>query len=254
MAKVKRNPWRDKTREHWINSGGKATLKELAALAGVSKSLISKWKAGDDWAAALPPKEQGGQQGNANAAAHGAPERNTNAEKHGAYSTVHLDSLSPDERAYVEGVTLDTQENMLRELQLLMAKEGDLKRRVKTMELESPETLHVDRVIETRRTKDKDADGGDSKAAADDALMLSAETTIKVSPFDREMKLEAELNKTHGRILKLLDSIKSYELESRRLELEERKYRLAKQRLKGEYEVDPITGEIDDSDAGDDGE
>lgn len=60
------------------------------------------------------------------------------------------------------------------------------------------------------------------------------------------MKLEAELNKIHGRIIKLLDSIKGYEMESRRLRLEERKYNLAKQKLSGAFDVDPETGEIID--------
>ena len=55
------------------------------------------------------------------------------------------------------------------------------------------------------------------------------QTVIKASAFDRAMKLEAELNKMHGRIVKLHDSIKGYEMESRRLRLEERKYNLAKQ-------------------------
>ena len=49
------------------------------------------------------------------------------------------------------------------------------------------------------------------------------------------MKLEAELNKIHGRIIKLIDSIKGYEMEARRLELEERRFRFAKQRATGEY-------------------
>ncbi len=60
------------------------------------------------------------------------------------------------------------------------------------------------------------------------------------------MKLEAELNKIHGRVIKLLDSIKGYELERRRVRLEERKYNLAKQKLSGAFEVNPETGEIDD--------
>ena len=60
------------------------------------------------------------------------------------------------------------------------------------------------------------------------------------------MKLEAELNKIHGRIIKLLDSIKGYEMESRRVRLEERKYNLAKQKLSGAYDIDPDTGEIND--------
>ena len=40
---------------------------------------------------------------------------------------------------------------------------------------------------------------------------VNMQTVIKASAFDRAMKLEAELNKIHGRIIKLLDSIKGYE-------------------------------------------
>ena len=36
-------------------------------------------------------------------------------------------------------------------------------------------------------------------------------TIIKSSAFDRAMKVEAELNRLHGRIIKQIDSIKSYE-------------------------------------------
>ena len=86
---------------------------------------------------------------------------------------------------------------------------------------------------------------------------VSAQTVIKASAFERAMKLEAELNKIHGRIIKLLDSIKGYELESRRVRLEERKYNLAKQKLSGAFDIDPDTGEINDEadggDLGDDG-
>lgn len=70
---------------------------------------------------------------------------------------------------------------------------------------------------------------------------VNMQTVIKASAFDRAMKLEAELNKIHGRIIKLLDSIKGYEMESRRLRLEERKYNLAKQKLSGAFDVDPET-------------
>lgn len=63
----------------------------------------------------------------------------------------------------------------------------------------------------------------------------------------KEYKLEDQLNKVHGRIIKLLDTIKSYELEQRRIALEEKRYALMKQKISGEYDVDPDTGEIDDS-------
>lgn len=45
----KRNPERDKSLQRYIESGGKMTLEELAAAAGVPKARISKWKSEDKW-------------------------------------------------------------------------------------------------------------------------------------------------------------------------------------------------------------
>ena len=89
--------------------------------------------------------------------------------------------------------------------------------------------------------------GDDTEGSSKPPLDVAMETTIKSSAFERARKLEAELNKIHGRIIKLLDSIKSYELEQKRISLEERRYALMKQKASGVYEVDPDTGEIDDT-------
>lgn len=247
-----RNPNRDEAKRKWLDSFGTITTKQLAAEAGVSESRVRKWKSEDGWKEALEKQQRkrGGQPGNRNAVGAGAPIGNRNAETHGAYSTVHLDDLPPDRRAYIESITLDTSENMLRELQLLMAKEEDLKARIRALEDESPDTLHVDKVVEMlvpRKAEDDDTEEPKDDGRQGDALKTAMQTIIKASPFDRAMKLEAELNRTHGRIIKLLDSIKSYELDTRRLDLEERKYKLAKQKITGEFEVDPDTGEIDDN-------
>jgi uncharacterized protein YjcR len=292
-----RHPMREVVMKKWIESGGKIKTKELAEEAGVPESSIRKWKSQDDWKAELGKKKRGGQPGNKNATGHGAPLRNKNAETHGAYSTVHLDDLPPEERMYIESITLDTRENMLRELQLLIAKESDLRKKIKALEQEEESTLHTDKVVEmlvpksnkrlennkkkleeltverenvvweieskTKPSKqlekkldklereiealrDKVADEEDGKEGGNEALTTAMKTVVKASPFDRRMKLEAELNKTHGRIIKLLDSIKSYELDCRRVELEEKKYSLAKQKLTGAFNIDPETGEICD--------
>ena len=45
----KRNPERDQSLKRYIESGGKMTLEELAAAAGVPKARISKWKSEDKW-------------------------------------------------------------------------------------------------------------------------------------------------------------------------------------------------------------
>ena len=247
----KRNPARDKAKSEWLKSSGKKPTKELAATYGVSEVQIRKWKSADKWKAELERKKRGGQRGNKNAAGHGAPKRNRNAETHGAYSTVHLDNLTPEERAFVKTMTLDAQENMLRELQLLIAKERDLTRRINEYEQADPETLYVDRVVEVYTHKpntDKD------KSPENNALKQTAKTVIKASPFDRIMKLEAEYNKIHGRIIKLIDSIRAYEIDGKRISLDERKHELTKQRLTGEYNVDPDTGEISDKPSAEDGE
>ena len=92
----------------------------------------------------------------------------------------------------------------------------------------------------------QDTTGDRARELEESAYNVTMQTVIKASAFDRTMKLEAELNKIHGRIIKLLDSIKGYELECRRVRLEERKYNLAKQKLSGAFEVNQETGEIDD--------
>lgn len=240
MAKA-RNPARDKAKNDWLKSGGKITTKELAVAYGVTEVQIRKWKSADKWQADLERKKKGGQKGNKNAAGHGAPKGNTNAETHGAYSAVHLENFPPEERAYIEGITLDTMENMLRELQLLFAKECDLTRRINEYKQADPDTLYVDRVVEVFTHKDKDDSSGGKPPES------SAKTVIKASPFDRLMKLESEYNKVHGRILKLIDSIRAYETDCKRIDLDERKHELTRQRVTGAYNYDPDTGKIDDT-------
>ena len=307
-----RSPERDKARQLWLDSDGQMSPKEVAEAVGVKPEQVRKWKSVDRWQAALeeqqPKRKRGGQPGNKNAAGAGAPLGNKNAETHGAYSAVRLCDLPDEQRQYIESITLDTETNMLAELQLLIGKEADLQNKISAIEKGSPDALFIDRVVEVRVPKGKerlekqqeklealrrehddllwemDAESGkpptkrqekkletlqreiaelqDTTADKERELEesgynVSAQTVIKASAFERAMKLEAELNKIHGRIIKLLDSIKGYELESRRVRLEERKYNLAKQKLSGAFDIDPDTGEINDEadggDLGDDG-
>ena len=307
-----RSPERDKARQLWLDSDGQMSPKEVAEAVGVKPEQVRKWKSVDRWQAALeeqqPKRKRGGQPGNKNAAGAGAPLGNKNAETHGAYSAVRLCDLPDEQRQYIESITLDTEANMLAELQLLIAKEADLQNKISAIEKGSPDALFIDRVVEIRVPKGKerlekqqeklealrrehddllwemdtesgkpptkrqekkletlqreiaelqDTTADKERELEESGYNVSAQTVIKASAFERAMKLEAELNKIHGRIIKLLDSIKGYELESRRVRLEERKYNLAKQKLSGAFDIDPDTGEIndeaDDGDLGDDG-
>lgn len=240
-----RNPNREKAKEIYIEARGEISTKELAIEAEVTEARIRKWKSEDKWDEELSKKKRGGQRGNKNATGHGAAPRNKNAIKHGAYKTVYFDELTEEERKLIESVTLDTQANMLRELQTLIAKENDLKKRIAEYRRAEQTELYMDKVVEMQVPVGKD-DEDDGAAVEEGGLKVAMKTIIKATPFDRAMKLEAELNKVNGRIIKLIDSIKAYELEMRRMELEERKYSLMKQRVTGEYDIDPETGEIDD--------
>lgn len=253
----KKDENREKAKQLFLDSEGLMSNPEIAEALGVDSAKVRKWKCIDKWKDALEnkPKKKGGQKGNQNAKGHGAPPRNKNAETHGAYSTVYFDELTEEEKTLIESVTLDTADNMLRELQTLIAKENDLKKRINSLNNDDTGQLYTDKVVEMRTPKKADNEDSDpyGEYAREEgegkkpALDVAMETTIKSSAFERAMKLEAELNKIHGRIIKLLDSIKSYELEQRRISLEEKRYTLMKQKLKGEYEVDPDTGEIDDT-------
>lgn len=87
-----RSPSRDKAMQLWLESGKKRMLKDIAAELQVSEEQIRKWKNQDKWDKVTLPntnsnvtKRKGGQPGNKNAAGHGAPKKNSNAEKHGLF-------------------------------------------------------------------------------------------------------------------------------------------------------------------------
>lgn len=238
-----RNPNRDKSKKMWLESGGTLSTKELSSAAGVPESRIRKWKSEDNWKEELEKKKRGGQRGNKNAKGHGAPSRNLNAITHGAYKTMYFDELDPEEKELIESIDLNAQANMLRELKTLIIKENDLKKRIRDLNNSDESTMYIDRVVEMFAPVKKEEE---PDSHSNEELKTRMKTVIKASAFDRALKLESELNKVHGRIIKLLDSIKSYELETRRIELEERKYTLNKQKITGEFEVNPTTGDVED--------
>ena len=50
----------------------------------------------------------------------------------------------------------------------------------------------------------------------------------------------AAFDKIHGRIIKLLDTIKGYQTDNRRLELDALRYDLSVQKVTGAIDIDPI--------------
>ena len=232
--------------------------KELAALAGVTESRIRTWKSKDKWAEALkeappkksPPKKRGGQKANTNAAGHGAPPKNKNAETHGAYNKVSIEDLPPAEQRGIEEITLDAKANMLRVLRALWVKEADLQTRIAALKEAGPATLYVEREIEmlvpAAVKEGEDEAPGNNKRKKPGGMVTAMKTIIRAAAFDLIAKLEGELDKTHGRIVKLSDTISAYERDTERLALDRKRHEFNKQKATGEYNIDVETGEIID--------
>lgn len=87
----KRSQNRDKAYEIYKDHGGSITNREIANLLGEDEKVVAVWKSRDKWNdvqqsnKSCTTNKKGGQPGNKNAAGHGAPKKNSNAEKHGLF-------------------------------------------------------------------------------------------------------------------------------------------------------------------------
>lgn len=266
----KANPQRAESLKRFLESRGKISLDDLAQQAGVPKRTISKWKCEDKWNEQLEkqPKKKGGQPGNKNAAGK-TPKKNgnRNAVTHGAYMQLSYDDIPEEQAETIRNLDGSSKDHLAEELQALLLRREYLQRQLeKYTSEENQKTFYVDKIVhmivpksfeEIQREDDAGIESGEAedpelsgrKAAGGAEKMKTAmKSIIKASPFDRAMKIQAELTKVDGRILKAIDSMKAYEIEDRRIQIEQSKYELARQRLTGEIDIrdDGVEEVIDD--------
>lgn len=247
-----RNPERDKSLERYLESDGEATTKELAKLAGVPEVRIRKWKSEDGWEERLKakPRKRGGQKGNKNASGK-TPKKNgnKNAVTHGAFATIGWDDIDPDTAEEIkrikEGVALP---GMIKELQDLLLRKAYLEKLLEKYEKpEAEKKMYTDKVVHmivpTGELWESEIDP-DPPERDPEEFKTAMKTVIKSSAFERRRKIEEELNKVHGRVIRQLDSIKSYEIEQRHIDLAERRFRFEKQKAAGAYNYDEDKEEI----------
>lgn len=255
----KANPQRKESLKRFLDSRGKISLEELAQQAGVPKRTISKWKCEDRWNEQLErqPKKHGGQPGNKNAAGK-TPKKNgnRNAVTHGAYMQISYADIPEERAAAIQNLTGNSKDHLTEELKTLLLRREYLQQQLKKYtDEEDKQTFYVDKIVhmivpksmeEVQEEEDAGMEAAEAidpetdspkVAAGVERMKTAMKSIIKASPFDRAMKIQAELTKVDGRILKAIDSIKSYEIEDRRMQLEQSKYELARQRLTGEIEI-----------------
>ena len=265
-----RNPERDNSLQRYLESDGKISTAELAQLAGVPEVRIRKWKSEDNWDEALKnkPRKRGGQKGNKNAAGKTpAKKGNKNAVTHGAFAQAGYEDIDPEQAAAIQNMGTPTAlSQMMEELQALYLRKAYLEKLLSEYESDDAGGFYTDKIVhmivpKSMEERQQEEDCGmeqqstqDPEGSTTETYKTAMKSVIKSSPFERAMKVEAELNKLHGRIIKQLDSIKAYELEDRRLTLAEKQLELNRQKLTGEFDIDPeedsgnddITSIVDD--------
>lgn len=262
-----RNPERDKSLKRYLESDGKITTKELAEQAGVPEARIRKWKSQDKWEEALKnkPRKRGGQKGNRNAAGKTpAKKGNKNAVTHGAYAAAGLEDIDPEKAEEIMRGNMSAAERMAEELQALLIRRAYLEKLIEKYQAEeAEEKYYVDKIVhmivpkglddieaERETGTERDVIDPDEQGKNPEQMKTAMKSVVKSSAFDRRQKVEAELNRIHGRIIKQLDSMKSYELERQRIDIEERRLQLAQAKATGAFDVeDEATEEIIEDEA-----
>lgn len=219
---AKRLPERDQAFEMYRKSNGKMSTGEIAKNLGLNAGTVRNWKYKDKWDEKRKKRRRGGQFGNQNSKGHGAPAGNTNAETHGAYSMPRSDRLTPEQIQEIQDITAEFEPTAVIQLRRLLAKQADLERRIQALDQEAGD-LYLDRIMTMELP-----DGGEMKYRSES------------SAFSRQMVLEAELNRVHGRIIKLLDSLRGLESERKRLELERQRLEFNRQKALGIFNVPDV--------------
>lgn len=247
MARERRAE-RDLAFELFRKSKGRLEVKEIAKKLNVKAATVSQWKYRDKWEEKLKEKRRGGQFGNKNAEGAGAPKGNKNAETHGGYSSIDLNNLPEEDQAYISNLSLDTETNFKNELQILLAKEKDIRRRLEALDYEPEDKLYLSRESEMQAVpKPEQLEGLEPEERVEriSKLQPTLKTITRDSKFERQQKLLVAFDRIHGRIIKLLDSIKTYQLDCKRIELDQQRYELSKEKVKGAFEFD-LEDELED--------
>jgi uncharacterized protein YjcR len=233
----KRSDQRDTAKAEYIarrSSGETVNLRELAEQQGVTYQTLRNWKTADKWDEALPKKKRGGQPGNRNSAGKknaagshkGAPLRNKNAEKDGAYSAVFFDMLTDQEKELAEKTPMESREALEHEMQILKVREHKILEKIAKYEAEPEDALYVNSVVDMRGPKGKQ-----------DGAIQNMGMYNKDSAFERVLKLQEALYKVQGRIATIANSLRALEDSERRMEIEQQRLEILKMRATGAIDL-----------------
>lgn len=231
-----RDPNRNKAFQIYMDAGGKIDLVEIASQLNISAGTVRGWKSKDKWEEQLngtlqtkvmerSKRSKGGQPGNQNAkgskgGSGAAPQRNKNAEKHGAYSRVYWDALDEDELDLIGSMDSAEEQQLIMQLQMFSVRERRLMRSIKKyreMETEN-HGLAVKAVSKTKKVEDLTDFEGESVGAGKYKKVTETSVTGTEPVMNSIMTLEAELTKVQRAKTKAIEALAKLHLEKQKLE------------------------------------
>ena len=231
-----RDPNRNKAFQIYMDAGGKIDLVEIASQLNISAGTVRGWKSKDRWEEQLngtlqtkvterSKRSKGGQPGNQNAkgskgGSGAAPQRNKNAEKHGAYSKVYWDTLDEDELDLIGSMDSAEEQQLIMQLQMFSVRERRLMRSIKKYrELEAENHgLAVKAVSKTKKVEDLIDLDGESIGAGKYKKVTETSVTGMEPVMNSIMTLEAELTKVQRAKTKAIEALAKLHLEKQKLE------------------------------------
>ncbi len=231
-----RDPNRNKAFQIYMDAGGKIDLVEIADQLNISSGTVRGWKSKDKWEEQLSgtfqtkvmersKRSKGGQPGNQNAkgskgGSGAAPQKNKNAEKHGAYSKVYWDTLDEDELELIGSMDSAEEQQLIMQLQMFSVRERRLMRNIKKYrELEAENHgLAVKAVSKTKKVEDLTSFDGESIGAGKYKKVTETSVTGTEPVMNSIMTLEAELTKVQRAKTKAIETLARLHLEKQKLE------------------------------------
>ena len=217
-----RDPNRDKAFEIFKKASGNIDLVEIASQLNLSPGTIRGWKSKDDWDTKLngtlrknmerSKRKKGAQPRNKNAVGHGGtgPPRNKNAVTTGEFETLFFDCLDPEERRLAEAVSLDKEQLLLQEIQLLTVRERRMLKRIENLRQADFTTVSKKTGIEKGKMTDLSEDRatlGQIQNIEDALTRVQARKQVAIDSLHRygvdDARLEIELMRLDLQALKL---------------------------------------------------
>lgn len=168
--------------------------------------------------------KRGAPEGNQNAkgnAGGGAPQRNQNNLKHGAYAKIYWDSLDENERELLEDIPEDEEYQLQQQLALFTIRERRFMNRIKQFQEtgEKSKGLLLKGVIKEKTLEYTGTVKAEAGAKSDKYADITDTTTTETEALiNTIMVLEEELTKVQKAKNKCIDSLARIRLEKRKLD------------------------------------